>query len=82
LATGEGLNQYIDEEKPWEIAAAKDKAHLQEVLAYQVSCLLEIADLLVPFLPGTSAKIQSIFSGEKVKPLATTLFPKLEVAKD
>ncbi len=77
-----GLNQYIDEEKPWEIAASKDKAHLQEVLAYQVSCLLEIADLLIPFLPSTADKIKAIFAGEKVKPLATTLFPKLEVAKD
>ena len=77
-----GLNQYIDEEKPWEIAGSGDKVHLQEVLAYQVSCLVEIADLLVPFLPSTAAKIKSIFAGEKVKPLATTLFPKLEVSKD
>jgi methionyl-tRNA synthetase len=77
-----GLNQYIDEEKPWEIAATDDKAHLQEVLAYQVSCLLEIADLLTPFLPGTAAKIKAIFASEKVKPLTSTLFPKLETSKD
>nr|MCW1908463.1 methionine--tRNA ligase [Candidatus Saccharibacteria bacterium] len=37
-----GLNQYIDEEKPWEIAKAKDEGHLREVLAYQCSSLLSI----------------------------------------
>ena len=40
-----GINQYIEEEKPWELAKDKDIEHLQEVLAYQVSSLLEIADL-------------------------------------
>ncbi|HSX23945.1 MAG TPA: methionine--tRNA ligase, partial [Candidatus Saccharimonadales bacterium] len=44
-----GLNQYIDEQKPWEVNKAGDKDHLREVLAYQVSCLLEIAELLSPF---------------------------------
>jgi methionyl-tRNA synthetase len=73
-----GLNQYIDGEKPWEIAKAGDTAHLKEVLAYQVSCLLEIADLLEPFLPDTAAKIHQIFAQETVQPLSGTLFPKLE----
>jgi methionyl-tRNA synthetase len=71
-----GLNQYIDVEKPWEIAKSEDKDHLREVLAYQVSCLLEIADLLVPFLPDTAAKIKHIFDSGTVKLLDTTLFPK------
>jgi methionyl-tRNA synthetase len=73
-----GLNQYIDGEKPWEIAKAGDAAHLKEVLAYQVSCLLEIADLLEPFLPDTTAKIHQIFAKETVQPLSGTLFPKQE----
>ncbi len=73
-----GLNQYIDQEKPWEIAKADDADHLREVLAQQVSDLLEIAGLLAPFLPNAAAKIQSVFKTGTVKPLETTLFPKLE----
>jgi methionyl-tRNA synthetase len=71
-----GLNQYIDEEKPWIIAKEEDKDHLQEVLAYQVSSLLNIATLLEPFLPETSAKIQAIFRDGKVNMPKETLFPK------
>ncbi len=74
-----GLNQYIDEEKPWEIAKDGDTDHLREVLAYQVACLMEIADLLTPFLPDTSAKIQAVFSTGTVKLIEGTLFPKSEI---
>lgn len=74
-----GLNQYIDEEKPWIIAKDKDdEEHLREVLAYQAGCLLEIAELLVPFLPETAAKIQAVFSEGVVRPIIGTLFPKTE----
>jgi methionyl-tRNA synthetase len=73
-----GLNQYIDEEKPWVIAKEDDKEHLREVLAYQVSSLLGIARLLQPFLPETAEKIQTIFASGKVRPTETTLFPRLE----
>ncbi|HVV25756.1 MAG TPA: methionine--tRNA ligase [Candidatus Saccharimonadales bacterium] len=73
-----GLNQYIDEEKPWELAKAKprDDDHLREVLAYQASALLQIAELLQPFLPDTAAKIKAVFQEGLVKPIAGTLFPK------
>jgi methionyl-tRNA synthetase len=71
-----GLNQYIDEEKPWEVAKTGDADHLREVLAYQVSCLIEIAELLEPFLPTTAAKIKGIFKEGLVRPLSGTLFPK------
>lgn len=73
-----GLNQYIEEQKPWEIAKKGDESHLKEVLAYQVSCLLEIAELLWPFLPDTSEKIKAMFATGVVKPLEATLFPKKE----
>jgi methionyl-tRNA synthetase len=76
-----GLNQYIDEEKPWEIAKNKDDSeHLREVLAYQASCLLEIAELLEPFLPETATKIKAVFSEGVVRPIVGTLFPKQEEA--
>lgn len=73
-----GLNQYIDQEKPWEIAKETDQDHLREVLAYQCSNLLEIADLLEPFMPETAAKIKGVFDEGIVRPLDGTLFPKHE----
>lgn len=77
-----GLNQYIDEEKPWTIAKDGDLEHLREVLAYQASCLLEIADLLEPFLPGTAVKIRNVFSEGIIRPTDGTLFPKTETAPE
>ncbi len=74
-----GLNQYIDVEKPWVIAKLGDDSHLQEVLAYCVGCLLEIAELLVPFMPDTASKIQSLFAEGLVSPLDGPLFPKDEI---
>lgn len=74
-----GLNQYIDTEKPWAIAKEGDAEHLREVLAYAVSCLIEIADLLEPFLPETATKIKNCFKEGLVAPLAGPLFPKTEV---
>jgi len=71
-----GLNQYIDEQKPWVVAKSGDSEHLREVLAYQTGCLLEIAELLTPFLPETAEKINHIFASGVIKPLDTTLFPK------
>ncbi|MDL2341870.1 MAG: methionine--tRNA ligase [Patescibacteria group bacterium] len=73
-----GLNQYIDQEKPWELAKQQDPDHLREVLAYQASNLLEIADLIEPFMPETAAKITGIFNEGIVRPLEGTLFPKHE----
>lgn len=74
-----GLNQYIEQEKPWAIAKEGDTEHLREVLAYQASSLLAIADLLKPFLPETSEKMASIFAEGTIKPLDGTLFPKHDV---
>jgi len=75
-----GLNQYIDQEKPWEIAKLGDEDHLREVLAQQASDLLEIAELLEPFLPDTAGKIKGVFESGIVRPLDGTLFPKFETA--
>lgn len=73
-----GLNQYIDEVKPWEVAKSGDEDHLREVLAYMASNLLEIAELLEPFMPATALKIRSIFEAGVVRPTGETLFPKHE----
>lgn len=74
-----GLNQYIEEQKPWAIAKTSDSEHLQEVLAYQVGCLLEIAELLTPFMPDTADKIKGIFHEGVLTPLEGTLFPRKDL---
>ncbi len=74
-----GLNHYVEEEKPWEINKTGDMDHLREVLAYQVSSLLQIADLLAPFMPQTSQKIRQVFEKGVVQPIDGTLFPRREV---
>ena len=74
-----GLNQYIEQEKPWSIAKTDDKEHLQEILAYQVSCLIEIADLLEPFMPETAASIKHVFEEGVIRPIKGTLFPRHDV---
>jgi len=76
------LNQYIDNVKPWEIAKnigkdAEAEPHLGEVLAHCVSALVQIGDLLVPFMPQTAAVIHDTFAGGVVKPVETGLFPKI-----
>jgi len=71
-----GLNQYIDEEKPWVIAKSGDEDHLREVLANMVGMLLEIGELLLPFMPGTSERIQEIFGSGLLKEMPAPMFPK------
>lgn len=71
-----GLNQYIDESKPWEIKKTGDADHLREVLAYQVGCLIEIAELLQPFMPETALNIKQVFADGIVRPVEGTLFPR------
>jgi methionyl-tRNA synthetase len=76
-----GLNQYIDAEKPWEIKKTGDDLHLQEVLAYCTACLLEISELLAPFMPETAKKIDYVFKEGVIRNIETSLFPKAEVSK-
>ncbi len=75
------LNKYIDDVKPWEIAKHKDKdpdaePHLTEVLAHCVGNLLQIGDLLIPFMPNTSKAIHDMFESGVVTP-SDVLFPKI-----
>jgi methionyl-tRNA synthetase len=77
-----GLNQYIEETKPWQIAKDKDEEHLREVLAGMAANLLEIAELLEPFMPETAAKIKDVFGSGILKPLPSSLFPKEEKPKE
>lgn len=76
-----GLNQYIEETRPWEIAKDKDEPHLREVLSYMAGALLEISGLVAPFMPDTAKKIEAVFSTGVLKPLAGPLFPKQDTNK-
>ncbi len=76
-----GLNQYIDTVKPWEVAknVGKDpeaESHLGEMLAHCAGALLQIGDLLVPFLPNTAAVIHQTFESGVVRMPEGVLFPK------
>ena len=73
-----GVNVFIEEEKPWAIAKEGDAEHLKEVLAEAVGSLMEIAELLAPFIPETSDKIISVFSEGIISPVESPLFPKKE----
>lgn len=78
------LNQYIEHVKPWQIAKQKDadpdaEGHLTEVLAHCAGNLLQIADLLVPFMPTTAATIHTTFGTGVVKPIDGVMFPKIQL---
>jgi methionyl-tRNA synthetase len=80
--TVRSLNQYLENVKPWEIAKKREteneaEAHLSEVLSYAVGTLLQIADLLVPFLPQTATAIHQMFETGVVPPTTSVLFPKI-----
>lgn len=72
------LNQYIDQEKPWNVAKTGDKEHVNEILAYILSSLGEIADLLLPFLPDSANKIKQAIGEGKIVVIEGSLFPKKE----
>ncbi|HET8991565.1 MAG TPA: methionine--tRNA ligase [Candidatus Saccharimonadales bacterium] len=76
-----GLNQYIDEEKPWKIDKEKDNEHLVEVISHMLGTLDMLADLLLPFLPDTSKRMKDLLNAPKLAPPEQTLFPKADVRK-
>lgn len=76
------LNQYIDTVKPWSVAktASTDPeaaAHLGEILSHCAGALLQIGDLLQPFLPTTASIIHQTFETGVVKQPEGVMFPKL-----
>ena len=74
-----GLNQYIEDEKPWQIAKEGEPDHLQEVLAYIVASTLQIADLLEPVMPQTSQSIIQLYGDGMVKKDIPQLFPRVNL---
>lgn len=78
------LNQYLESVKPWEVAKKREteseaEAHLGEILAHAAGVLLQIADLLMPFLPDTAQTIRRTFESGVIVPIEAEggLFPKI-----
>lgn len=78
------LNQYLESVKPWEVAKKREteseaEAHLGEILAHAAGVLLQIADLLMPFLPDTAQTICRTFESGVIVPIEAEggLFPKI-----
>ena len=76
------INAYIEKVKPWEIAAKRGKDadaedHLGEVLSYATGSLVQIADLITPFLPHTAQVIKNTFESGVIKQPEGVLFPKI-----
>lgn len=76
------LNKYIDDVKPWSVAKQKDtdqdaEGHLSEILSHCVGNLLQIGDLLIPFMPATAKAIHDTFESGVVKQSEGVLFPKI-----
>lgn len=76
------LNQYLESVKPWEVAKRREQdkeaeEHLSEILATAVGSLMQIADMLVPFMPNTAAAIHKTFETGVVVDQGGVLFPKI-----
>ncbi|MDO4684674.1 MAG: methionine--tRNA ligase [Candidatus Saccharibacteria bacterium] len=76
------INQYLEHVKPWEVAKNKDDPeaaeHLSDILQIAVGGILQVADLLVPFLPDTAQKIHAMFESGVVQDTGP-LFPKVYI---
>lgn len=66
------LNQYIDQNKPWELAES-DKEKLTEVLSKVFQSLSSLVLPLSPFMPETAEKIKKQLETLEPKPL----FPRI-----
>ena len=69
--------------KPWEIAKKakedrEEELHLAEVLNHSVGGILQIAEMLTPFIPDSAEKIKSIFASGVIKDIeGDVLFPRI-----
>ena len=70
-------NQYVEEEKPWELAAIKNMDKLAKVLTKLKITVLDISLALEPFLPSTSTAIKKHFSKKEITKI-DPLFPRIQ----
>ena len=78
-------NQYIERIKPWEIAKLaktdrEEEAHLSEVLSHSVGGIIQVAEMIAPFLPDTAEKINHIFATGVIQDIeGEILFPRIYI---
>lgn len=77
-----GANRYLEETKPWTLAKNGEEDHLKEVLAMAAGDLLQIGQLLEPFLPKVASTIKEIFGRGIVRSYSGVLFPRIETEDD
>ncbi|MFH1386829.1 MAG: methionine--tRNA ligase [bacterium] len=72
-------NIYIEKQAPWSLAKKEENEKLATVLATLIEALKTIADLIVPFMPETSKKIEAQLNlgGEKIAK-GDSLFPRIQ----
>ena len=71
------IDGLIAQTKPWALAKEGKTKEVAKVLNQAVEGILEIAELLAPFLPETAAKVKAIFTAPEIKK-GEPLFPRLE----
>ncbi len=69
-------NQVIDETKPWELAKT-DLSAVKNILEEIAFDILEISQLLTPFMPETAATITATLQADQIVK-SVPLFPRLE----
>ena len=72
-----GVNQYIEDEKPWQLAKT-DPNQLAIVLQQSAADLLHVATLLDAFVPATADRIRATFGNGVINNEVGILFPKFE----
>lgn len=75
------LNQYIEQVQPWQVAKKRQtdpeaENHLAEILAHACGTLMQIANMLEPFLPQTADNIRGLFAAGVVPNELSPLFPR------
>lgn len=71
------LDGYVSKKEPWALAKAGKVDKLHAVLSKAANGILEVANLLLPFMPETAKKVKEIITADKIKK-AKPLFPRLE----
>lgn len=73
------LDQWINLKKPWELNGNSKNKVMGTIVKTNTttSSLLDIAHVLIPFLPQTAEKIKKIFSAPQISAPKSPLFPRL-----
>jgi methionyl-tRNA synthetase len=75
-----GLNQYIEANRPWELARAGSAGELAGVLGFLLGAVRHVAEVAVPLIPSGAGRVLSLLTAavEGTDPLAPA-FPRIDV---